>query len=140
MVVNLLQAQDMQDFDNKGFVALTATIIVAAALLIVVVNIASNGFYGRFNILDAEVKEVSRALAEGCVETAILKYAQDSTYTGDNDVVRIGDKECVIKSVSGTSPISIDTQAVVNNTYTNLRVGVESTNFTVVSWQELPNF
>src|SRR3989344_2650817 len=73
--------------NSAGFIALTATIIVAAVLLVLTVSIASSGFQGRFAVFDGEVKEASRALAEACVETAILKHAKDgAVYTGSGDV------------------------------------------------------
>ena len=127
---------------SGGYIALTATIIVAIVLLTLVVSVSSAGFYGRFVVFDAETKEVSRALAEGCVETAKLKHAQDNDYdpgvTGV-DTVSIGDFECTILDVEDSGNITIEAQAEVRSAYTNLCVEFDS-DYDVVSWIEVPNF
>ncbi|MCI0619904.1 hypothetical protein L0Y40_02615 [Candidatus Wolfebacteria bacterium] len=130
-------------YDNvlqRGFIALTATIIVAAVLLTLVIAVASKGFYGRFNALDAEVKEVSRALAEGCVQTAILEYEKESSYAG-GDEITIDGNTCTIVSVDGSLPsaVAVEVHADAKGTVTNLRVVLDSTNdYFVESWEEVP--
>src|SRR3989344_8321294 len=71
---------------NKGFVALISAIIISVILLLIATNLSLTGFYSRSNILDGELKEISSGYAEACVDTALLKLANDSGYTGGDSV------------------------------------------------------
>jgi len=123
---------------NGGFAALTSTIIIAAVLLILAVSVASSGFQGRFSVFDGEVKEVSRGLAEGCVETVRLKMAQDEMYEGE-DTVKIGDKSCYICNFDPTdNPRTVFVQASTSNAFTNLKVEINGVTFEAEEWEEIP--
>ena len=45
---------------NAGFI-LMSTVIISVILLLIAVNLSQTSFFGRFNILDAELKEKSSA-------------------------------------------------------------------------------
>lgn len=126
--------------DQDGFIALTSAIIVSAVLLIVTVTLSYSGFLARFNILSSEYKERSAALAEACVDLAILKLADDSGYPG-NETISVGSDSCLIRpmQVSGSEKI-IETQAIFQEAYTNLRVFVDGTTLEITDWEELANF
>ena len=71
---------------NSGFIALISVIIVGSVLLIASVTLALNGFYGRFNVLNTEFKEISNKLVDACLERARLSmglgdYTLDETIT-----------------------------------------------------------
>ncbi len=120
---------------NNGFVALMSAIIISVVLLLLATSLSLTGFYDRSNILDRELKEKSSALAEACVDTAILKLANDPTYSGNEIITVSGGETCRIESISGGTIIS---KANYNNTYfTNLEVDVDS-NFSVTRWEEVP--
>ena len=74
-----------------------------------------SGFFSRFNILDAENKEISSGLAEACVDSAIVKIASDWSYAPivGGESVPVGANNCNIVSVqiSGASEEIIKTQA-----------------------------
>lgn len=126
---------------HRGFIALISTIIIAAVLLVLMVSTATTTFKSRFAVLDAELKEVSRGLAEACVETAILKYAQDDTYPMSGtfpDTVPVGSRECVIKEVDTNGVIKA--QGEINNIYTNLLVDFDTNDFSIESWEEVSSF
>ncbi len=122
---------------NEGFVALISTIIITAILLIVLTTLSLSEFYARYNILDSELKRRSNDIAEACADTAILKIANDSTYTG-NETENISDGTCTIGPVTGVSTKSFTTQTTYKNYYTNLQIVINSSTFTVISWQEVP--
>lgn len=133
---------------NNGFIALISAIIISVILLLILTNLSLTGFYDRSNILDSELKERSSALAEACVDTAILKLANDISYipspafnfvteTG-GEPVSINSDQCTIVSVD-TSGSHIKTQAKFNNAYTNFRIIINTTTFAVQSWEECPN-
>jgi len=136
---------------QNGFVALISTIIVAAVLLILAVSVASSGFQGRFSVFDAEIKEVSRGAAEGCVETALLRYVQadgddyldTSITTFPETGISIGVAECdiVLAERKNGSTILVRTRADFHGAVTNLEVEFDDTSpYGTTSWKELAEF
>lgn len=125
---------------QNGFIALVSAIIISAVLLVATVTLSYSSFFVRYNLLDGEYKERSSALAEGCVDAAILKLAGDPSYSG-NEPITIGSELCTVRPVqiSGNNKI-IETQAEFQNSYTNLRVVVDQNTLAVQSWQEMPHF
>lgn len=118
---------------NSGFIALMSAIIISVVLLLIVANLSLTSFYGRFNILDSELKEKSSALAEACVDTAMLKLVNDSDYSG-NETVSVDADTCEIESVSGGM---ISVRADYRNYVTKLEVDVDSS-ISVTRWEEIP--
>lgn len=123
---------------KSGFASLMATVIICAVLLLMVTTMSFNGFYGRFNILDSELKEKSFALAEACVDTAILKISNKPNYNPSNEVVAVGPDNCTIVSITN-SGTNIKTKAHFNNAYTSLRAVINSTTFSLESFEECPS-
>lgn len=124
--------------DNQsGFMALMSVIIISVLLLIIAVTIGMTGIFGRFNVLDSESKERSLALAEACADTAILNLARSQPQLTP---VLVGLDSCEIVSVTsqGTGNI-IQTRAIINKSYTNLIVVIDS-DYDIVSWREVANF
>lgn len=68
--------------ETGGYIALMTTVILGLVMLTLLVVVSNIGFSGRFNILDAELKEVSINAAHSCIETTFLKIAQDPFYPG----------------------------------------------------------
>ncbi|TSC68739.1 MAG: hypothetical protein G01um101456_521 [Parcubacteria group bacterium Gr01-1014_56] len=122
----------------RGFIALISASIISAILLLVATTASLSGFYSRFNILDAELKERSVALAEACVDHAFLQLARDSNYIG-NEMVLVGAQPCTIGAVTGSTQKTFKTQGIFNNFYTNFSITVDPATLTVLSWQEIPN-
>lgn len=125
---------------NNGFIALISAIIISAVLMIVTITLSYSSFFVRYNLLDSEYKERSSALAEGCVDAALLKLANDFNYLG-NETITIGGEPCTIRGLqpSGSNKI-IETHAGFQNANTNLSVVVDPSTLGVVSWQEVPHF
>jgi hypothetical protein len=131
--------------NKRGFIALISAIIISALLLTITLGLGFSGFFSRFNIFDSESKERSLALAEACVNMAILKLATDKDYavTVADHAILVNDTEtCSIVSLSPpptrTFPITIRTNAIMNKAHTNLEVVIDS-NYKITSWQEIPN-
>jgi hypothetical protein len=128
---------------NTGFIALMSAIIISAILLLITINLSKNSFSGRLNILDSEYKERSVALAEACVDTALLKLANNSAYTGNQTITVSGGDTCIIKNINPTTdPIVIDTKAFFppvasQKATTNLHVRVNKVDLAVLSWEEI---
>ncbi|MBI4053908.1 MAG: hypothetical protein HY397_01100 [Candidatus Doudnabacteria bacterium] len=124
---------------SDGYVALISAIIVSAVLLIIVFSISFSVYFARFNILDSEYKKISTGLAEACVEAAMLELAQDPSYAGGENK-DVGSNQCSILSIPPPSggEYTIRTKAVFRNSVTNIVVVVNSTDFSVISWNEIP--
>jgi len=130
--------------EQKGFVALISAILIAVALLTLVTAAGFSGFFVRFSILGSEVKEESIFLAESCVQTAILKLAQNKNYAG-GETISVGDRSCDIVSITQLGspwPQTVTAQASSSDAYTNLQVEVDEVagDIVVDSWEECPNF
>jgi uncharacterized membrane protein len=137
--------------NQQGFLALTATLIIFAILIILLGIVGKSAFYNRFNVLDYENKKVSQSMAEACAETALVNLAKNLNYqTTDavhGDAVTVDAlsnpvKKCQICPISGAGPFAITTRARYNKAYTNLAVNATagSTNFTINSWDEQPTY
>ncbi|MEK9179801.1 MAG: hypothetical protein AAB897_00075 [Patescibacteria group bacterium] len=128
---------------RDGFVALTSAIIIGVILMAVTLSLSFTGFFARFNILETEFKERSFALAEACVDSALLKLALDSGYSG-GETISVGDYTCDVIFVAeeATGELTIKTQAEypqigAERTVTNLVFVVEETSLDIISWEEV---
>lgn len=122
---------------KSGYIALTSAIIVSILILAVILSLNFSAFFGRFNILASEYKENSLALAEACVEEALLKLAQNNSYSGDEEIA-IGDNACRIFPIVSGVQKTIQTKAVFQNAVSNLKVVLDPNDFSVISWEEIP--
>lgn len=118
---------------HRGFIALMSVIIISAILLVVILGGNLIGFYSRFNVLDAESKARSSALADACADILLFQLYSGATIVPGT--IAVGSDTC--KIVTATSPYQI--QAIFNNAYTNLRITVDPSTLAVTSWQETPN-
>lgn len=126
---------------EAGFIALITAIALTLILLVVTVTLNQSGFFTRSTLLESEYKERSSALAEACVDTALLKLANNPNYIGP-DTIAVGGDSCSILSVSLPSGghQTIRTRAVFREAATNLEVAINTSDLSVVSWNELPHF
>jgi hypothetical protein len=126
----------------RGFIALMSVVVIGAILLVYVVSLGVSTFFARMDALTLENKEVSRALAEGCVNAALVRLAGDSGYAppAGGACVELGgtcggadpQKVCKICSVSGGT---IRARARYHGSYTNVEV-VYSSSFGINQWTE----
>ena len=130
-----------KNLNNKkgGFVALISTVLICASILIVLTTLSMSEFYGRYSILESELKEKSAGIAEACADIAILKLANNSTYIG-NEVVNISGENCTIGNISTSGVIkSFTVTSIYKNYNTYIKIKIDSTNFNVLSWEESPS-
>lgn len=127
----------MTNSNQKGFIAITTTMILSVILIVVATSLSFSGFFTRYNILDSELKKVSVALAEGCVDQALLKLATNSTFTFP-ETVKINENSCQIVNVtSGGYPKIITIKADYKHYITNLSVVVGSDTLNITKWEEV---
>lgn len=127
--------------DSGGFIVLISVVIISVLLMAVTFALSFAGFFSRFDILDAENKERSIGLAEACADTALLKIAQNPAYSPTNEIISIGPYNCTIVSVDtmgGQKTIKV--KAIIQKSHTNLKIVANSSDLTVVSWEEVPKF
>jgi hypothetical protein len=130
----------MKNKKQNGFIALISAIIISVLLLTITVTLGMTGIMSRFNILDSESKERSIALAEACADKAIFNLAQSVI---SPSTISVGSDSCSIVSVNSSTPLAnqttIKTQAIINRSYTNLLVVID-TDFKILSWDEEKTF
>ena len=125
---------------KKGYIAITSAIIITILILTVVVTTSSTGFFGRSNILNTLLKERGDALANACADTALLNLVFNEDYAGD-ETVTVASTTCVILPIE-TAGIqkTIKTSGFDGETETNIKVVLETEDFTIVSWDEVEGF
>lgn len=123
----------------NGYIALTSAVIISILIMSFVFAVSFSGFFSRFNILDSSLKEMANSLAEACAETALLKLAENSAYAG-NENIDIGGNQCAILPLetAGGQKI-IKTKADIQKAVANLKVVVDSSTLSIISWEELAN-
>jgi hypothetical protein len=133
---------------ESGYIALISVLIMSALLITITAALSSANYFSRYNILENEFKEHSSYLAEACVNYATGQIAGNTGYTASSVTVPVGQDTCSIASVTTNNPVvgqsTIITQGVYpkvppSQSYTNLKVVVNTANLKVVSWQESPN-
>jgi hypothetical protein len=134
----MIQRKSQKD---SGFIALMSSIIISVILILMATTLGFTGFYSRFNVLDSEVKERSAALADACVDNAILKLVNDPSYSGNATSTISGSDKCYIGPIPPTAAQKIfKTRGIFSNSHTNLKVTLDMTNFEIVSVEETPTF
>lgn len=117
--------------NTQGYIALMATIIISAILLVLSIEGSEAGARARFDILGTEAKEQSVSLAEGCKDQALATLLSDPTYAGDATTTSsIG--TCHIFPILINTPtagvITLKIQARVRNSFTNLEFQITMNN------------
>src|SRR3989344_3901057 len=127
---------------ERGFVALMSVIIIGATLLVVVIGASLTGFYSRYNFLDFELKERSASAAEACANQALLELANDATYAGGTTLSLNSLDTCRVGPVALVDPgqKSIRIQATSSDAVTDLFVVVNTSDLSIASWREVPNY
>lgn len=124
---------------EEGYIAVISAIIITAIITVIALVFSSSNFMGRFDTLKIETKDVSRKVAEGCLEYAKLKLAGGSY--GGNETVAVGDYSCQILAITtqGQNTI-IRSQTTINNETTKLLFTVLTSNLATVSLEEIGSF
>jgi hypothetical protein len=123
---------------KKGFIALMSSIIISAILILVAASTGLQGFYVRSNVLDAELKEESLSVAEGCSDMAILQLKNDSNYSGGATFALDG-CICTLGSISNSGSQKVfEIRVNCQDFNTNLKVTLNSSDMSAVSWEEIP--
>ncbi|MDE1970768.1 MAG: hypothetical protein KGI50_04325 [Patescibacteria group bacterium] len=120
---------------------LISVIFVVLILSALVFSVNYGGYLVRMNVLRTTSKEESTALANACVEHALLNLAlASSTYQG-NQTVAVGSSTCQIFPIQSQSGEKIiTTKGVSGSNVTNMKVSVQfNPNLSLVAWEEIPS-
>lgn len=123
-----------------GYVALMSALIISAVVALVIITLGQVSYSGRANIAATHFKEKSRALAEACLNSALLKLAASSSYAG-NETITVASDTCKIFTITSTSTGKvIQAQAQYQNSYTDYQIVVATSTASILDWQELQSF
>lgn len=124
-----------------GYIALISMLILTAFILIIATTVALTSFLAQSAASGSYYKEVSHALAESCVQKALLSLAGNSDYAGGETVTVAGSDTCRILSVSTSGPSKvIQAQGSFQNAVTNMRVTVLASDLSITGWEEPSQF
>lgn len=116
---------------------LVSMVIIGTILFMIAAVSARQVQDGFFSSIDLGQQAAAQALAEGCMEVALVRLATDSAYTG-NETVEIGEEMCTIRTISGGI---VEVEAEVNDRYYRLRAVLSSLSpVTIDSWQKVDSF
>lgn len=129
--------------NNNGFIALISILAITAiagtiALGLILLGVNST----RTNLVYIQSAQ-ARALANTCMEEALMKLRESIYYTG-NETLSLTSGSCQIQTISGTGNTNrtINTTATVSNTTRKVQVVVATVNpaISLTSWQEMADF
>ena len=123
---------------RQGYIAIIASVVVTTIVGVVALVFSSSNFLGRYDTLALEHKEISRALAEGCMEYARLQLTLDPAY-GGGETVPIASSTCTVGVVVPAGDnLVIPVSAATQGKWTNLTATVRSSDLAIVSLTETP--
>lgn len=122
---------------KNGYLAITSAIILSIIAMVLAVGLSFSSYFGLSDIQDANLKEISVALAEACVDKALLSLAQNINYAG-NETVAVGSSACSILPIETSSTYKIiKTKANFSGAWTNLKItAATSSPFEILKWEE----
>ncbi len=125
---------------DGGYVAITSAIVLSLVIFIVGSVLGSYSFLTRFNVVDFDNKQGSLSLARSCLDIALLKLANDSTYAG-SETFSVDQYQCAVRPIqtSGGNKI-IESRAQLNGATTNLKLTVDAFTLSTASLEELVKF
>lgn len=124
----------------KGYIAITTSIILALLIMIIAGMLGSAHIMTRFNTSDFADKQASLVLARSCLNYALLKLSENSSYTG-NETISISSNQCTIRTIetAGSNKI-IKARGQINGATTNLKLTVVTSALSTISLEEVVSF
>ena len=134
---------------QRGFVALMTAIVMSAMLLILMAGSGYASFYARYDALGVEKKRQAEALAESCINVALLALATSSDpthFSESNSVVTVASASvnssntCTIDDVQHTgADVVIRASASVGDSFSRVSaVATLPPSISIVSWNTSP--
>lgn len=125
---------------NKGYIAITSALIISILLMAVVFSVSSSGFFMRANTVGAVLKAEGRALADACISSALLRLAENRSYTGE-ETIALENGNCVIlRIVKKDNDYEIKASSNLRGTITNLKIEARGSDLAILSRKEVASF
>ncbi|MEK7193642.1 MAG: hypothetical protein AAB652_02530 [Patescibacteria group bacterium] len=122
---------------KKGYIAITSAVMMMGIIIFIVFTIGFTSFLSRANLSHSYYKDKTLGLAEGCLQVALYKLTQSSTYSGA-ETIPVDTETCrVVSVVASTTRKIIVTQGEYQKAYTNLRITIDEADFALLNWEEL---
>lgn len=126
---------------NGGFVALISTVLLSAMLLLIVLTLSTSSFFARYGILSTEFKERSFGSAEACADIGLLMIANKEFLTSSTTLTVTGIGNCTISPIPPTgNPRIFYSKSNINGFITNLKISVDPSTLSVISWEEIGTY
>lgn len=120
---------------QTGYVAVISAIIITAVVFMIALVFSSSNFSGRFDSQSLEIKDVSRKVAEGCLEYARLKLAEGAY--GGNEIRTIGGYNCYIAPIENiSSQYIIKATSTISGKESRLKLTVHEATLKTISFEE----
>lgn len=128
--------------NQRGYILVVTVLVLSSVILMVATATA-------FTLAGVEQRDAERrlgfgaqSLAEGCMETALLKRRLDPSYAG-NETVTIDGQTCTIRAfiTAASPPLTIQTEATKNSRTYRVQVKISNTStMAVQSWERVSAF
>jgi len=127
----------MPRLNQQGYIALIAVLIIVAVTLSIGISLNLLSISETQTGLLKQQSAMSYAIADSCLQEAILQIERDKTYAGANLNVGLG--SCTITVVSQATDRIITVESNVNNIVRRLEasVDVSAAEVSLNYWQEI---
>lgn len=125
---------------TKGSIALIGVLILSAILIIITIGMSESNISMMDQYFNNESSQNIYQVAEGCLEEAILRIENDTSYTGST--LPMGDATCV-SSVTGTTTKDITLEINYLNYTQNFSAQISVTtngqanNVDLLNWEKI---
>ena len=125
---------------NRGYIAITTTIILSILMLILATSLGSINVLSRSGVADFYNKRTSFYVARSCLEYARLQLSLNLNYLG-SESRQVGNFVCSLQLVEtlGQNKI-LKARSQINGATTNLKLTINGSTLDTVSLEELVNF
>lgn len=133
---NYVILQEHRIKDQKGLVVLIAVLIISAVILAIGVSLTLAGI-DEISMVDyQDHSQETLAIADGCLEEALLSLNRDNDYSGAS--LNLGNGSCIIEVSGEGESRTILVMATLNNYTRRLEAEVSlSPEFMLISREEL---
>lgn len=97
--------------NQKGFVAFTSILVVAAVVFAIVSSIPILGVDEAQGALGNTKSSQTTSVVQGCLDEALLRLRKDGAYTGGS--LSLGDGSCIISISESSGVFSIDIEGSI---------------------------
>ncbi|HZE87876.1 MAG TPA: hypothetical protein VE090_06790 [Methylomirabilota bacterium] len=121
---------------QKGYIALITVLIVSAAVLITITTVALLSIGEGQSSFALYKGEDGLNFVEGCMEDALLKARNSSSYAGGTITRPEGTCSITVSTIGSTWTITATTTSTLYKRTVQV-VATRGTSFTLVSWREI---